>query len=138
MGAPTRLKLHRLRTAVILSATVVSACGGLSGKESSDPDAPAGRSGDIPLQVVNHHWLDVTIYVIHDGQRTRLGVAGGSAQTRMVVPSDLLGVGRDLQLYGDPIGSPERAITEVIIVQPGQFIEWLLESGLARSTVGVY
>jgi hypothetical protein len=138
MGAAIRLKLRRLRTAVILSATVVSACGGLSGKKSSDPDAPTGRSGDIPLQVVNHHWLDVTIYVIHDGQRTRLGVAGGSAQTRMVVPTGLLGVGRQLQLYGDPIGSPERAITEVIIVQPGQFIEWLLESGLARSTVGVY
>jgi len=138
MGAAIRLKLRRLRTAVILSATVVSACGGLSGKKSSDPDAPTGREGDIPLQVVNHHWLDVTIYVIHDGQRTRLGVAGGSAQTRMVVPTGLLGVGRQLQLYGDPIGSPERAITEVIIVQPGQFIEWLLESGLARSTVGVY
>jgi hypothetical protein len=64
-------------------------------------------------------------------------MAGGSAQTRMVVPSRLLGVG-SVQLYGDPIGSPERAITEVIIVQPGQFIEWLLESALARSTVGVY
>jgi hypothetical protein len=138
MGAAIRFKLRRLRTAVILSATVVSACGGLSGKKSSDSDAPTGRSGAIPLQVVNHHWLDVTIYVIHDGQRTRLGVAGGSAQTRMVVPTGLLGVGRQLQLYGDPIGSPERAITEVIIVQPGQFIEWLLESGLARSTVGVY
>ena len=138
MGAAIRFKLRRLRTAVILSATVVSACGGLSGKKSSDADAPAGRSGDIPLQVVNHHWLDVTIYVIHDGQRTRLGMAGGSAQTRMVVPSGLLGIGRELQLYGDPIGSSERAITEVIVLQPGQFIEWSLASGLARSTVGVY
>ena len=65
-------------------------------------------------------------------------VAGGSAHTNMVLPARLLGVGRELQLYGDPIGSSELAITEVIIVQPGQFIEWLLESGLARSTVGVY
>ncbi len=56
----------------------------------------------------------------------------------MVLPAHLLGVGRDLQLYGDPIGSSELAITEVIIVLRGQFIEWLLEPGLDRSTVGVY
>jgi hypothetical protein len=80
----------------------------------------------------------VTIYVIHDGQRTRLGVAGGTAETQMVLPSRLLGVGRDIQLYGDPIGSSEKAITEVLLVQPGQFIEWSLEWGLERSTVGVY
>ncbi|HEX2250223.1 MAG TPA: hypothetical protein VHH32_07720 [Gemmatimonadales bacterium] len=56
----------------------------------------------------------------------------------MMLPHRLLGVGRELQLYGDPIGSTERAITEVVVVQPGQFVEWLLESGLARSTVAVY
>jgi hypothetical protein len=80
----------------------------------------------------------VTIYVIHDGQRTRVGVAGGTAETQMVLPSRLLGVGRDIQLYGDPIGSSEQAITEVLLIQPGQFIEWSLEWGLERSTVAVY
>jgi hypothetical protein len=99
--------------------------------------APAPAE-NIPLEITNHHYLDITIYAIHDGQRTRLGVAGGSAHTDMVLPSRLLGVGRELRLYGDPIGSSERAITEVIVVQPGQFIQWLLESGLERSTVGVY
>jgi hypothetical protein len=138
MSASITPKLRKLRTAGLLFAAVLSAFSCSFGKKGSNTAAPSEWSGEIPLQVVNHHWLDVTIYVIHDGQRTRLGVAGGSAQTRMVVPTGLLGVGRQLQLYGDPIGSPERAITEVIIVQPGQFIEWLLESGLARSTVGVY
>jgi hypothetical protein len=92
----------------------------------------------IPLEITNHHYLDITIYAIHDGQRTRLGIAEGSAHTEMMLPARVLGVGRDLQLLGDPIGSPERALTEIIIVQPGQFIEWLLESGLDKSTVGVY
>jgi hypothetical protein len=128
----------RLRRAAILSAAILSACGCFFGQEASHSGAASAWSGEIPLQVVNHHWLDVTIYVIHDGQRTRLGVASGSAQTRMMLPHRLLGVGRELQLYGDPIGSLERAITEVVVVQPGQFIEWLLEADLARSTVGVY
>jgi hypothetical protein len=122
---------------IALAAAVVAAgLAGCSGK--LDPDLRPDPLEEILLQVTNHHYLDITIYAIHDGQRTRLGVAGGSARTKIVVPSRVLGVGREVRLYGDPIGSPERAITEVIIVQPGQFIEWLLESGLARSTVGVY
>jgi len=103
-----------------------------------DSPAAASWSEDVPVFIINHHWLDITIYVIHDGQRTRLGVAGGTAETQMMLPSRLLGVGRDIQLYGDPIGSSERALTEVIVVQTGQFIQWLLEPTLERSTVGVY
>jgi hypothetical protein len=123
-----------MRMGVLLLVT--AAC--FLGRNAPDASVDAGGSGDVPLQIVNHHWLDVTIYVVHDGQRTRVGVAGGSAHTAMVLPSRLLGVGRELQLFGDPIGSPERAITEVVVVQPGQFIQWLLESRLERSTVGVY
>ncbi len=131
-------KLRHLRTAGILTAAVLSACGCFFGKSSTDAAGASEWSAEIPLQVINHHWLDVTIYVLHGGQRTRLGVAGGSAQTRMSLPPSLLRAGRELQLYGDPIGSTERAITEVVVVQPGQSIEWLLESGLDRSTVSVY
>ena len=129
--------MRRGHAGAILSALAMTfGCffGG-KGKDSADTPAPAT---DVPVQIINHHWLDITIYVIHDGQRTRLGVAGGSAETRLELPSHLLGVGRDIQLYADPIGSLDDAITEVIVVQPGQFIEWLLESGLERSTVGVY
>jgi hypothetical protein len=129
-----------MRRTVILCMVfnaVLSASGCFFGK-TPDTVPDADWSGDVPLHVTNHHWLDVTIYVIHDGQRTRVGVAGGSAHTAMVLPSRLLGVGRELQLYADPIGSPERAMTEVVVVQPGQFIQWMLESGLDRSTVGVY
>jgi hypothetical protein len=56
----------------------------------------------------------------------------------MNVPRRLLGPGQEVQLIGDAIGSEERAVTETIVVQPGQFIELLFESRLARSTVGVY
>jgi hypothetical protein len=92
----------------------------------------------IRLEIDNHHYLDVTIYAVHDGQLTRLGVAGGSAHTEMMLPARLLGAGRELRLYGDPVGSSDRAVSEVIVVQPGQYIEWLLEPGLDRSTISVY
>lgn len=130
--------MRKGRRIVLLLGLLLTASGCLFGKKGEDSTGPTAWSGDVPLQVTNHHWLDITIYVIHDGQRTRIGVAGGSAETRLTLPSRLLGIGRDIQLYGDPIGSLEQTITEVIIVQPGQFIEWLLEANLERSTVAVY
>jgi hypothetical protein len=126
----------RAKTGTMLTL-VLSASGCFFGKPH-ETAADSGWVTDVPLQVINNHWLDVTIYVIHDGQRTRLGVAGGTAETQMVLPHRLLGVGGSIQLYGDPIGSSEQAVTEVIDVQPGQFIQWSLEWGLERSTVGVY
>jgi hypothetical protein len=124
----------------ILVPTLLLAGGCFLGSKAPEP-APvtdADWSGEVPLQVVNRHWLDVAVYVIHDGQRTRVGVAGGTAETQMMLPSRLLGVGGDIQLYGDPIGSDDRALTEVLVVHPGQFIQWSLEWGLERSSVGVY
>jgi hypothetical protein len=117
---------------------IVSAVGCFLGRKAPDTTPDSNWSGDVPVQVVNHHWLDVTVYVIHDGQRTRLGVAGGNTETQMALPSHLLGVGGDIQLYGDPIGSSEKAVTEVLVIHPGQFIEWSLEWELERSSVGVY
>src|SRR5688500_3911844 len=81
---------------------LLSAGGCFFGSKAPEPVSDADLSGDAPLQVVNRHWLDVTVYVLHDGQRTRLGVAGGTAETQLVLPSRLLGMGGDIQLYGDP------------------------------------
>jgi hypothetical protein len=127
----TAPSIQILRLVAVLLSVSLGSC---SGKIESGP-APLEA---IPLEITNRHYLDITIYAIHDGQRTRLGVAGGSGHTKMVVPARLLGAGRELRLYGDPVGSSDRAISDVIVVQPGQYIEWLLEPGLDRSTISVY
>ncbi len=98
-------------------------------------DVPAG---EIALSVTNHNYLDVVIYIVHDGQQTRIGTVTGSSSQVFYVPGRMLGQGREIQLVGDPIGSPEFARTETLIVQPGQYIEWTLETDLRRSSVGVY
>lgn len=129
-----RSRLQPWLKAGILLATVLSAadCAGKA------PPSQAGGPENVELQVVNRHWLDITIYVVRGGQLTRVGVATSSSETGMVLPSRLLSSDSELRLYGEPIGSLERAITEVLVVQPGQYIEWQLEAELSRSTVGVY
>jgi hypothetical protein len=118
---------------VVWAILVLLACGGK--RQAAVAPAPLEK---IAVKVTNHHFLDVVVYAVCEGQRTRIGVASGSGSTRMNVPRRLLGPGQEVQLIGDAIGSEERAVTETIIVQPGQFIELLLESKLARSSVGVY
>ncbi len=94
--------------------------------------------GEIALRVTNHNFLDVAIYVVHDGQRTRVGTVTGSSSQVFFLPFRLLGQGREIQLLGDPIGSTQLARTERLVVQPGQYIDWTLETDLRRSSVGVY
>lgn len=94
--------------------------------------------GEIALSVTNHNFLDVVIYVRHDGQETRIGTVTGSSTQLFSVPARLLGQGREIQLFGHAIGSSVPARTETIVVQPGQYIEWTLETDLRRSSVAVY
>jgi len=98
----------------------------------------ADPQDEFTLIVVNHHWLDVTVYVLHDGQRTRIGTVTGSSSQQFVLPGRLLGQSHQLALFGDAIGSNDFARTETLNIQPGQRIEWTLETDLRRSSVGVY
>ncbi len=94
--------------------------------------------GEVALRVDNHHWLDVVIYVLHDGQRTRIGIVTATSSETFIFPARLLGQAREIQLLGDAIGEPGGIRTETLVIQPGQYIEWTLESDLRRSSVGVY
>jgi hypothetical protein len=95
-------------------------------------------AGEFALSVTNHNYLDVVIYILHDGQRSRVGTVTGSSSQLFYVPVRLLGMGHDLQLLGDAIGSPDFARTETLIIRPGQYVQWTLETDLRRSSVGVF
>ncbi len=98
-------------------------------------DAP---EGEIALTVTNHNYLDVVVYVLHDGLQTRVGTVTGSSSALLFLRVRLLGMGHELQLYGRAIGSDAVARTQTLIIQPGQYIEWTLETDLRRSSVGVF
>jgi hypothetical protein len=126
-------------TAILLVAVslTLQACWWRRGRAAAEAQQQASLA-DITLQVNNHNYLDVVVYVLHDGLRTRIGTVTGSSAEMFTLPPRLLGQGHEIQLYGDPIGSEDFAMTERLQVQAGQFIEWTLESDLRRSSVGVY
>ena len=128
----------RLRAALAALLVGASACF-IFNRGTADPrpavEAPAG---EIALNVTNHNYLDVVVYVLHDGQQTRVGTVTGSSTALLFVPIRLLGIGHELQLQGRAIGSDAFARTQTLIIQPGQYIEWTLETDLRRSSVGVF
>jgi hypothetical protein len=130
-----RLRLRAARVALLLGASGCFIFHHGNGDPQPSFDVPAG---EIALNVTNHNYLDVVIYVLHDGQQTRVGMVTGSSASILFVPARLLGMGHELQLFGRAIGSEAFARTQTLIIQPGQYIEWTLETDLRRSSVGVF
>ena len=109
-----------------------------AGSDSGPPPVAAAADSAVPLEIANHNWLDVIIYVVRDGQPTRVGIANASSSASFTLPARLLGQGREVRLWGHPIGGTGGTLTESVVVQPGQWIEWTLETDLDRSAIGVY
>jgi len=75
---------------------------------------------------------------VHDGQRTRVGTVTATSTQQFDLSGRLLGSTRQVSLIGEAVGSREVVSTEMLSVQPGQYIEWTLENALRRSSVAVY
>ncbi len=139
MGRSTRRHTVRLGAALAALLLAAPACF-VFNRGNKTPSAPAFDvpEGEIALTVTNHNYLDVVIYVLHDGLQTRVGTVTGSSAAVFFLPARLLGQAREIRLFGDAVGSDAFARTEILIVQRGQYIEWTLETDLRRSSVGVY
>src|SRR4051812_7801598 len=68
--------------------------------------SPVGEDaeGGVPLEIANHNWSDMIIYVLSDGRSSRIGIATAASATSFVLPRRMLGQGGDLRLWGRPIG----------------------------------
>jgi len=131
MERSTRHASAVARTALAL----VLAAGCLRGSPQPGMSSDGGR---VALTIRNNNPLDVTIYVIHDGQATRVTAVTAASTNSVDIPDRLLGQGRLIRLRADPLGSSRRHTSESVRVGVGQRIEWTLESDLDRSHIAVY
>ena len=100
---------------------------------------PAGAERDsvpkfIEVQVDNHNWSDVVIYLLHGGTRTRLGTVGTAHSTSFRFPASYAAADR-VSLLVTPIGSPLRFESERFSVLSGQRVFWTVENALNRSSL---
>jgi hypothetical protein len=118
-------------------ATLLLGCAGKPEDESQDV-APSNARAEIALEVENHGWSDIVIYLVRGSAVERLGMVGSLNTQTFVFSYRKLGVGTDVRLRADPIGGPRSFTSENLLVQPGQWIKWTLESDLTRSFLAVY
>jgi hypothetical protein len=86
----------------------------------------------VTINIINHHRLNVTIFNVAQGHRDRIGevTAATNAQFKLHLRRY---VASEIQLYADAIGSPETVRAEVLHLQPGDIVDWTLETELNRS-----
>ncbi len=118
----------------ILGAVLLAACVARGG--ASLPGAAPSEGWS--LTVVNHHWLDVSIVVMSDDQRSHLGTVSATQTQTYELPARMIATGRVIRLEANPIGATRILRTDPLLVQPGQRVEWTLETGLERSMVAIW
>jgi hypothetical protein len=125
------------RLAVLFSALVAAGpgCGFLSRPDPAAAGSPV--HSEISVEVENHSWSDITVYLMAGGLPHRLGMVTALSNARFGFPSQRLHSGSGVRLRALPVAG--RAFTsEAILVQPGQAIFWTLENDLDISSLSVY
>jgi hypothetical protein len=130
----------RHAAALVVGFATFSACAGNKATPTPTPELSAfGGDETVKLDVNNHNWLDVVIYVVHSGQRTRVATVVATGSASVVVPNHALrNSGGQIRLLAHAIGNPQTFLSETIVARPGMTIDWTLESDLKRSSLAVW
>jgi hypothetical protein len=130
------MPFHHTQTVwgLLLSILVLSAC---ASHHRTSQTTAANVNTPVDLEVENHNWSDIVIYLVRGTQRQRLGMVSALSSTVFTFPYHRLGTGGDARFSAHAIGG-EGYTSESVLVQPGQTLKWTIESDLARSSLAVY
>ena len=126
---------------VVLCSALFAAQPACAGRSHADPAALRDggpltvAEAPVTLAVDNRNWSDVVLFAVVDGTRNRLGMVVAATKKQFQLSPSHMSQSGDLYLIADPIGDTRTFASERIQVQPGQMIEWTLESDLARSSL---
>lgn len=114
---------------------VVASFAGCSRNRAADG---LSRDVDSTLHVENRHWGDVDVFVIVNGQRSRVGTVTATSDQDFVLRSGLLGRQGTLQLQAHGVGMSGTLTSETIAIRRGMQLNWSLEVNLTRASLSVY
>lgn len=117
---------------------------GLTGPGCSTPGAgePAAEI-EVPAEglgvtVHNQNWATVHCYLLLDSRSVSLGQVSTNRVETFIVDPGVLGSRRSVRLLADPVGSTDAFMSDPILVEPGDRIEWTLRNPLDQSSIHVY
>lgn len=117
-------------------ATLVLACTSHGGGSPGEASVPLDQ---LALEVDNHNWSDVALWIDHDGRRERFLVVGAAHSVVQAIPATLVGSDGTLRFVAHRIGGgSDFYVSPKVSVRTGYTIALTLEDNLQRSSVGVW
>ena len=130
------MKAGRRMPSGMLMLGLLLACFGPRQKLSEDP-GPSPMADGFELTLNNHHWLDINVFVQHDGEASRVTTVTASSSQTLILPLWLLGESKIVRIIAEPVGEVGRYTTDQLRVDPGQSVEVNVESVLSRSNYSI-
>ena len=101
-------------------------------------ETPAAVSERTTVRVVNDNWHDMTVYAVRSGYRRRLGTVTSFTSRVFALPQAFLIPSDELRLIADPIGRRGAYVSEALVVNDGDVVEWRLRNNLRLSNIFIY
>lgn len=117
-------------------AILLTACASAGGSES-EPPVRAGE-GEAVVRVQNLNWSTVHVYVLAGGQRHSLGMVTSTGEETFAIPRGAFATSRELVFLADPVGNVVAYMSDPVLVQPGDRVEWTIHNNLSQSSISVF
>ena len=130
-----------LRRVLVFGALLSTGLGcGLfsSHSKGSSESNDSSLDSEILVQIENHHWSDIVIYLMDGSQSQRLGMVAGLSDGQFTFPFRKLTTGGNVRLRAYAVGGSGSTTSDDLRIQPGQGVKWILESDLKRSSLSVF
>jgi hypothetical protein len=132
--------VHRTAFALGLVTALFSGCARSIPVKDFDEAAapPTVPAAPITLEVENHNWADVVLYVVHDGVQTRFTQVAAAHNASIEIPERLQGQMGVIKIAVRRIGGNDSFISQAISLRGNSEVRFTIESNLNRSSVGVW
>jgi hypothetical protein len=122
----------------LLAAAVLSACARRQPIAEEPVPLPPPPADAVVLEVENHNWADVVLYVVHDGVHTRFAQVPGARNVSMKIPPQLQGQMGVIRIAARRIGGTDSFVSQAISLRGNSSVRFTIESSLSRSSIGVW
>jgi hypothetical protein len=121
-----------------IAAAFLSACARRHAITEEPATLPTSPADAVVLEVENHNWADVVLYVVHDGVHTRFAQVAAARNVSMKIPPQLQGQMGVIRIAARRIGGTDSFVSQAISLRGNSSVRFTIESSLSRSSVGVW
>jgi uncharacterized protein YceK len=123
--------------AVVFTASLSGCSRSIPVKDYNEP-APVVLASPVTLEVENHNWADVVLYLLHDGVQTRFTQVAAAHSLSIEIPENLQGQMRVIRIAARRIGGSDSYVSQAISLRGNSAVRFTIESNLNHSSVGVW